>query len=103
MPRQSGFGWAWRVPLALAGSLAAATASGYLLTRGLPLDDPLERLYAGLFGARRGGVVAPAPAAPSTWCRRFVRHGRRAVGGAVDLDHAQGMAIGAGGAVDLVY
>ncbi|MBO8382103.1 hypothetical protein ID036_33900 [Pseudomonas aeruginosa] len=51
MPRQSGFGWAWRVPLALAGSLAAATASGYLLTRGLPLDDPLERLYAGLFGA----------------------------------------------------
>ncbi len=45
----------------------------------------------------------PAPAAPSTWCRRFVRHGRRAVGGAVDLDHAQGMAIGAGGAVDLVY
>lgn len=28
MPRQSGFGWAWRVPLALAGSLAAATASG---------------------------------------------------------------------------
>lgn len=44
-----------------------------------------------------------APAAPSTWCRRFVRHSRRAVGGAVDLDHAQGMAIGAGGAVDLVY
>ncbi|HBO9230279.1 TPA: hypothetical protein L5D69_005888 [Pseudomonas aeruginosa] len=45
----------------------------------------------------------PAPAAPRTWCRRFVRHSRRAVGGAVDLDHAQGMAIGAGGAVDLVY
>ncbi len=45
----------------------------------------------------------PAPAAPSTWCRRFVRHGRRAVGGAVDLDHAQGMVIGAGGAEDLVH
>lgn len=57
MPRQSGFGWAWRVPLALAGSLAAATASGYLLTRGLPLDDPLERLYAGLFGALGVGLL----------------------------------------------
>lgn len=57
MPRRSGFGWAWRVPLALAGSLAAATASGYLLTRGLPLDDPLERLYAGLFGALGVGLL----------------------------------------------
>ncbi|MBG5281301.1 hypothetical protein I4984_28800 [Pseudomonas aeruginosa] len=57
MPRQSGFGWAWRVPLALAGNLAAATASGYLLTRGLPLDDPLERLYAGLFGALGVGLL----------------------------------------------
>ncbi|HEJ1318577.1 TPA: hypothetical protein SLU85_006302 [Pseudomonas aeruginosa] len=57
MPRQSGFGWAWWVPLALAGSLAAATASGYLLTRGLPLDDPLERLYAGLFGALGVGLL----------------------------------------------
>ncbi|KSS63611.1 protein fptB [Pseudomonas aeruginosa] len=45
MPRQSGFGWAWRVPLALAGSL------------GLPLDDPLERLYAGLFGALGVGLL----------------------------------------------
>ncbi|WP_225320008.1 hypothetical protein, partial [Pseudomonas aeruginosa] len=44
-----------------------------------------------------------APAAPSTWCRRSVRRGRLAPGGAVDLDHAQGMPIGAGGAVDLVY
>ncbi|MBG4034314.1 hypothetical protein I4941_28655 [Pseudomonas aeruginosa] len=57
MPRRPGFGWAWRVPLALAGRLAAATASGYLLTRGLPLDDPLERLYAGLFGALGVGLV----------------------------------------------
>ncbi|WP_181270259.1 hypothetical protein [Pseudomonas aeruginosa] len=53
MPRQSGFGWAWRVPLALAGSLAG----GYLLTRGLPLDDPLERLYAGFFGALGVGLL----------------------------------------------
>ncbi len=75
MPRQSGFGWAWRVPLALAGSLAAATASGYLLTRGLPLDDPLERLYAGLFGALGvgllllvGGLLARDPAtSPGAW------------------------------------
>ncbi|HFH3154612.1 TPA: hypothetical protein ACGJTQ_005971 [Pseudomonas aeruginosa] len=57
----------------------------------------------------------PAPAAPSTWCRGSVRRGR-APGGVdpsglageqlvepVDLDHVQGMAIGAGGAVDLVY
>ncbi|HBO4314692.1 TPA: hypothetical protein NIF13_005753 [Pseudomonas aeruginosa] len=57
MPRRPGFGWAWRVPLALAGGLAAATASGYLLTRGLPLDDPLERLYAGLFGALGMGLL----------------------------------------------
>ncbi|MBX5859183.1 hypothetical protein ISE11_28570 [Pseudomonas aeruginosa] len=56
MPRRPGFGWAWRVPLALAGSLAAS-ASGYLLTRGLPLDDPLERLYAGLFGALGVGLL----------------------------------------------
>ncbi|KSL07270.1 protein fptB [Pseudomonas aeruginosa] len=57
MPRRPGFGWAWRVLQALAGSLAAAAASGYLLTRGLPLDDPLERLYAGLFGALGVGLL----------------------------------------------
>ncbi|MBG4779095.1 hypothetical protein I5F79_30700 [Pseudomonas aeruginosa] len=57
MPRRPGFGWAWRVPQALAGRLAAAAASGYLLTRGLPLDDPLERLYAGLFGALGVGLL----------------------------------------------
>ncbi|VFT54307.1 protein fptB [Pseudomonas aeruginosa] len=68
MPRQSGFGWAWRVPLALAGSLAAATASGYLLTRGLPLDDPLERLYAGLFGA-----LGVACCCLSAGCWRVIR------------------------------
>ncbi|HCF5567204.1 TPA: hypothetical protein NIH00_005801 [Pseudomonas aeruginosa] len=44
----------------------------------------------------------PAPAAPSTWWRGSVRRGRRAPGGAVDLDHVQGMAIGAGGAAHLV-
>ncbi len=42
------------------------------------------------------------PPAPRTWWRGSVRHGRRAPGGAVDLDHAQGMATGAGGAEDLV-
>ncbi|MFF6477775.1 hypothetical protein ACET4O_24390 [Pseudomonas aeruginosa] len=58
MPRQSGFGWAWRVPLALAGSLAAATASGHIwLTRGAAPGRPLERLYAGLFGALGVGLL----------------------------------------------
>ncbi|MBH9522373.1 hypothetical protein I5L57_31670 [Pseudomonas aeruginosa] len=57
MPRRPGFGWAWRVPRARAGRQAAAAASGYLLTRGLPLDDPLERLYAGLFGALGVGLL----------------------------------------------
>ncbi|WP_050394827.1 hypothetical protein, partial [Pseudomonas aeruginosa] len=42
---------------AVAAARLPASASGYLLTRGLPLDDPLERLYAGLFGALGVGLL----------------------------------------------
>lgn len=57
MPERVATGWAWRVPLMLVGSLATVLFSGYLLTRYLPLDDPLERLYAGLFGAFAVGLL----------------------------------------------
>lgn len=51
MCQRAASGWAWRIPLALGASLLAAVEAGYLLTCGLPLVDPLERLYVGLFGA----------------------------------------------------
>lgn len=57
MPGQVAAGWAWRIPLALCSSLATAFISAYLLTRWLPLGDPLERLYAGLFGAFAVGLL----------------------------------------------
>ena len=50
-------GWGRRIALALAGSLSAAAASGYLLARSLPLSDPLERLYAALFSALALGLL----------------------------------------------
>ncbi|RAS15667.1 hypothetical protein DFO50_10617 [Microvirgula sp. AG722] len=50
-------GWGGRIAFALAGSLSAAAASGYLLARSLPLSDPLERLYAALFSALALGLL----------------------------------------------
>lgn len=50
-------GWGRRIALALAGSLSAAAASGYLLAGSLPLSDPLERLYAALFSALALGLL----------------------------------------------
>ncbi|MBF3044825.1 hypothetical protein HKT35_31340, partial [Pseudomonas aeruginosa] len=43
MPRQSGFGWAWRVPLALAGSLAGHPSGIWhrgLHDQGVPARPP---------------------------------------------------------------
>ncbi|WP_353980198.1 hypothetical protein [Salinicola endophyticus] len=57
MPRRQTFGWVWRVPFATTVSLIAAAATGDQLTRGLVGYEPLERLYAGLFGALAVGLL----------------------------------------------
>ncbi|WIX32325.1 hypothetical protein QO259_16175 [Salinicola sp. JS01] len=57
MPRRQTFGWAWRVPCVITVSLIAAGATGNQLTRGLVGYEPLERLYAGLFGSLAVGLL----------------------------------------------
>lgn len=59
--------WGWRVSLGLAGGIAAVIAIAWVLARHALLNEPLERLYAGLFMGVIGGqmVLLAALLAPS--------------------------------------
>ena len=56
LPRHS-FHWAWRVPLALAGSIAATVELACFVGWHAPATPPLERLYAGLLGGMAVGQI----------------------------------------------
>ncbi|SHG80277.1 hypothetical protein [Pollutimonas bauzanensis] len=59
--------WGWRVSLGLAGGIVAVIAVAWVLARHAPLNEPLERLYVGLFMGVIGGqiVLLAALLAPS--------------------------------------